>query len=236
MSSPTYYKRKANGLCGYCGRRSPRPGKVACEKCANSNKYYHKRWLSDLENRERVLAYQKEYHATPEYLSARREAYAEKMKDPENRKVMIEYWKSRRAKDCILERCRRQRRSKPCQLTGKPNIMPRLYGITNSNTVDKAHIVPRKGSHEAQIKDQANILNLSAEVHRLFDGGWILFAHDGRCIIHEDLDPKIGNAYIGSTLRDYTRANDHYMAIRRSTAIATGFRGSLTDTRVPGPS
>lgn len=38
--SRIYWERRAKGLCGYCGVRPARPGRVYCEECALKKKRY----------------------------------------------------------------------------------------------------------------------------------------------------------------------------------------------------
>lgn len=75
-----------------------------------------------------------------------------------------------------------------------------------------------------QASDPNNIIRLCAEAHRLFDGGWIVFDHDGRCLVDHRLEESIAKDYRGKRLTGYTRANDRYMADRRAMAIGSGFR------------
>lgn len=119
---------------------------------------------------------------------------------------------------------RRRRGDEPCQLTGREHVRSRLdRARVVGTTVDRAHILPRAVCTKDQANDPANVIRLCAEAHRLFDGSWILFAHDGRCLVDHRLPESIAKDYRDKRVAGYTKANDRYMSVRRAMAIGAGF-------------
>lgn len=116
-----------------------------------------------------------------------------------------------------------------CQLTGRLSVSGRCWDYVPGKggfagaTVDGAHILAKARCVGKQAKDPSNVIFLTSEAHRLFDGGWITFAYDGRCLVDACLEPEIAKDYIGTRLAGYTYGNDHYMRRHRAWCIGNGF-------------
>jgi hypothetical protein len=49
-----YYKRKQQGLCATCGKRSNIVGSVSCERCLKKKRYYNEKYNADIPRSHRV--------------------------------------------------------------------------------------------------------------------------------------------------------------------------------------